>query len=449
MIQIYNINRRLQRLLCLVVLLLGGLGSLWGQDYLPQADEQELWHKSPLPYRLTSEAKVSILVVDPSPEAIYTLYGHAGLRISDSAQGLDVVFNYGLFEFDNDFIYKFVKGQTDYFCAPERAESFIYSYTSRGSRVRELELTLPPDVLPILWQKALMSISPEHRVYRYNFFRDNCSTRPLELVLTASSEVSGLGARRLEIQFSHADRYTWRSEINALEAPFPWVKLGTDLALGAPTDEGIDSYSATFLPHRIAPFLSSGVAWVSPDGVRTPMLADQRIYEPMPSESATQVEGGRQWLTHPTTIFSLLLVFSLLVSFRFTRFHLAVEMLIFIGAAGASFVLFYISVLSEHPSVWPNYNLIVLHPLHILRPMLVGYRAGRWVLYYHFVNFVLQVGFWFWAWLLPQAFNPCIYLISATLLVLSLGHLRQGGYGNAVEDDDPIEEDDELIDGAA
>lgn len=449
MIQIYNINRRLQRLLCLVVLLLGGLGSLWGQDYLPQGDVQELWQKKTLPERLTPEAKVSILVVDPSPEAIYTLYGHAGLRISDSAQGLDVVFNYGLFEFDDDFIYKFVKGQTDYFCAPERAESFIYSYTSRGSRVRELELTLPTEVLPILWQKALMSISDEHRVYRYNFFQDNCSTRPVELLLSASSEVSGFGAHRLEMQFIHKQGRTWRSEINALEAPFPWVKLGTDLALGAPTDEGIDSYSAVFLPHHIAAFLSEDVAWVSPDGGRTPMLAGERIYEPMSAPAATQAEKGGQWLTHPTTIFSLLIVLSLLVSFRFTRLLIAVEMLVFIGAALASFVLFYISVLSEHPSVWPNYNLIVLHPLHILRPMLVGYRAGRWVLYYHFVNFALQAGFWFWAWLLPQSFNPCIYLISATLLVLSLGHLRQGGYGNAVEDDDPIEEDDELIDGAA
>ena len=46
---------------------------------------------------------------------ICALFGHTALRYEDKARGEDWVFNYGMFSFNTPhFIYRFVKGETDY-----------------------------------------------------------------------------------------------------------------------------------------------------------------------------------------------------------------------------------------------------------------------------------------------------------------------------------------------
>jgi hypothetical protein len=71
---------------------------------------------------LSEQAKVSILTCGTGPES-YAMYGHTGIRIQDKVIGLDVVYNYGAFDFSTpNFIGRFVKGDLQYFITNE---SFI------------------------------------------------------------------------------------------------------------------------------------------------------------------------------------------------------------------------------------------------------------------------------------------------------------------------------------
>lgn len=64
---------------------------------------------------LSENAKVSILTCGLGPES-YAMYGHTGIRIQDTSKQIDVVYNYGAFDFDTpNFIGKFVKGDLQYF----------------------------------------------------------------------------------------------------------------------------------------------------------------------------------------------------------------------------------------------------------------------------------------------------------------------------------------------
>ena len=68
-------------------------------------------------YLITENTKISILTVDVADEA-HSLYGHTALRIQDSRTGIDLVYNYGMFDFKTDnFVLKFVKGDLQYFAA--------------------------------------------------------------------------------------------------------------------------------------------------------------------------------------------------------------------------------------------------------------------------------------------------------------------------------------------
>ena len=58
---------------------------------------------------LSEKAEISVLNCGLGNES-YSLYGHTALRVKDTSQNLDIVFNYGTFDFNtSNFILKFVK----------------------------------------------------------------------------------------------------------------------------------------------------------------------------------------------------------------------------------------------------------------------------------------------------------------------------------------------------
>lgn len=78
-----------------------------------------------------AQTRVSLLTASPG-SAIYELDGHTGLRIANDSLGYDQVINWGLFDFEApNFVYRFVKGETDYMCGTVPADYFINSSPGR------------------------------------------------------------------------------------------------------------------------------------------------------------------------------------------------------------------------------------------------------------------------------------------------------------------------------
>ena len=92
---------------------------------------------------LSGEAQISVLTAAPSDDEVYTVYGHTALRVRDAQRKLDVVFNYGIFDFSKPhFIYRFARGETDYRLAACNFQDYIIEYQMRGSEVTEQVLNL-------------------------------------------------------------------------------------------------------------------------------------------------------------------------------------------------------------------------------------------------------------------------------------------------------------------
>ena len=71
-------------------------------------------------------AKVSLVTCAPGRQ-IYELEGHTGLRLQ--WEGNDMVANWGLFDFNSpNFVYRFVKGETDYCAGICPTPYFIHQY---------------------------------------------------------------------------------------------------------------------------------------------------------------------------------------------------------------------------------------------------------------------------------------------------------------------------------
>jgi hypothetical protein len=69
-------------------------------------------------------------------------FGHTAIRITDPDNFIDVVFNYGAFDFNTpNFVPKFAKGDLEYFAVAHSYTDFINEYTMKRS-VYEQELLI-------------------------------------------------------------------------------------------------------------------------------------------------------------------------------------------------------------------------------------------------------------------------------------------------------------------
>ncbi|UKI45682.1 MAG: DUF4105 domain-containing protein [Phocaeicola vulgatus] len=127
-----------------------------------------------LPFPLMAEEEglqISLLTSSPYEGEVFTVYGHAALRVKDDAHKLDYVFNYGIFSFSQPhFIYRFAKGETDYMLGACRYSDYMIEYQMRGSSVTEQKLNLSPEESQRLWLALSVNYEPQNRTYRYNFF---------------------------------------------------------------------------------------------------------------------------------------------------------------------------------------------------------------------------------------------------------------------------------------
>lgn len=423
---IYRVLRKACHYSLLVVVCLCAYMSAVAQTSPPQCDKS-----FGLPLTLSPSAQFSYLAAQPSDEDVYTLYGHAGLRVCDSVQGFDVTFNYGLFNFSEDFVPRFIQGKTDYIVLPIPTSNYMSEYQGRGV-IYELVLRTDSLQRAHLWQLLIENVQPEHRTYRYNAFRDNCSTRPLALYFATlkGENQSPLDTQQLTFKFDSVSSIpplsptTWRTAINELEASSPWLVLGTDLAMGTALDQEMSIAQRFFIPMEVARLLPHLSVATSSEGDNWVRPVQQAIAYGQPHPIAP---AGLS-LTHPQVVFTLLLLISVIVFiYRYRRKPVAgiIEGTIYLVAGLGGSLLCYLTFLSEHPMVSPNYNLLALHPLYLLIALLMPWRQRtlgvRTVL--HAVCLVLLIAFPIVSLIAGQVINPSVYLIALSLGLLSLGRL--------------------------
>lgn len=361
---------------------------------------------------LSDEAEISLMTSDPHEGEVFTIYGHAALRVKDPAQRIDYIFNYGIFSFDKpNFIYRFTKGETDYQLGVTYFENYIAEYQMAGSDVTEQVLNLTPAEKQRVWKALLENYRPENRVYRYNFFFDNCATRPAAIT---ERNIDGT----IHYHYNPAPR-TFRNEINYCARRRPWLTFGCDLALGSPTDRVATSHERMFLPVNLREAFSLATI-ENPDGTSRPLVARVQVIQ------APEVDEPERdlWDTlTPNVCFSLLLALVALsvgMEYKRKRYCRWIDVGLFLMAGLAGCLLFFLSFISEHPCTCPNWMLVALHPLHLVAAILFGVkRMDKVGYYYHFINFA-ALSMMLAAWpFIPQHLNTAFLPIVASLWLRS------------------------------
>lgn len=361
--------------------------------------------------KLSDEAQISILTAAPSDEAVFTLYGHTAVRVKDSLHKIDLVFNYGIFDFSkSNFIYRFTKGETDYKLAAYNFQHYIIEYQMRGSEVTEQVLNFTPDEINKIWNALYINVQPENCVYRYNFFFDNCATRPVAIV---EEQVDG------KIKYNDPPKpQTFRDLINYCTRNNSWLTFGCDLALGSPTDRVATPHEMMFLPVYLKEEFDKATI-VNPDGTeRTLVKSTTRLAEELTDDD----QGEKEWFTPMLCSMIIFLLVSLITYMEWkkkTYFRL-VDCILFLLAGVAGTVLFFLCFISTHPCIWPNWSIVWLQPFDLVAVILFAVKKyGKAAYYYHFINFaaltLLLAGWYF----IPQHLNIAFIPLVATLWLRS------------------------------
>jgi hypothetical protein len=360
-------------------------------------------------HQLSPEAVVSLITCTPYDGEVYALYGHTAIRVFDASNNLDVVVNYGTFDTNKpNFIYHFATGETDYILSVYNFSYLFSEYREKGSQVCEQVLNLLPEEKERLWQSLVINALPENRGYRYNFFFDNCATRPIAMI---EKNINGT------INFQGTEeKTTFREAINKCTAEHEWLTLGCDLVLGTPTDRIMTQKERLFLPENLRVYLSKSV--IVRDGSPQPIVAQTNIL------SEQQIQAKKfNIFSSPLIcfgIFFLLILLITLIEYSSKKYFRIIDCIIFFIAGIAGCIIFFLSFISVHPCMFPNINLLWLHPLHFVGVFFFSLKKLKNpAFWFHFINFAailtMCVGWIF----VPQHFNIAFIPMIATLWMRS------------------------------
>ncbi len=312
-------------------------------SYFSNAQEQQL----------SSEAEISVLTIGPG-KSLNDAFGHSAFRVKDKAKYLDVVFNYGVYDFDTPSFYlKFAQGKLNYKLAANAYSDFFEYYIAQNRTVKEQILNLSQGEKLQLFAFLLNNAKPENRYYLYDFFYDNCATRIKDVINNGLND---------HLMFSEPDGFTpktFRQLIHSHLNQNSWGSLGIDVALGSVIDKRATAEEHMFLPKFIYTFFET--ATFSNSGkllVKQSRILFKKREKPISSS----------FLTSPLMIFGVIGLILLIITYldyKNNKQSKWIDIVLFTitGLIGVFILLLWFA--TDHSATANNYNLLWAFPINL------------------------------------------------------------------------------------
>ena len=302
---------------------------------------------------LSEYAEISLLSCERGLEA-YNSYGHSALRVKDPITELDLVFNYGTFDYNTEyFVPKFVKGTLDYSLSVGAFKWFINTYKYENRTVVEQILNLNQAEKQAVFDRLIVNYETDEKYYRYDFFYDNCSSRIHEILKEVLGDELIYGP-----DLNENSPETYRDLIDPYTKHSPWLDFGIGIIMGYPTDNIATNKQKMFLPD----FLMERFDIATYNG-KPFVKSKQIIYQSEPNIVKTNI------FTSPLFIFSLISLLIICLSiynyYKGKHFYSIDYFLFFItGFVGIFFLFMWFG--TRHSPTFMNMNMFWAMPLNII-----------------------------------------------------------------------------------
>jgi hypothetical protein len=307
---------------------------------------------------LSKNASVSIITCDTGNES-YSLFGHTAIRITDLEKNLDVVFNYGAFDFATpNFVAKFAKGDLQYFAVANSFPDFMNQYTYEKRSVFEQELNIPLAKKQKLLDNLTATLSSSESYYTYKFIDKNCTSMVVDILNKT------LGSNVI-IKKTDTDK-TYRSILYPYFDTSFYEKLGTSIIFGKKVDE---YGTRIFLPLELHKSLK----------------LIQFENHPLCKESKTVLEFKKEtsstWWDNFYT-YAVLLAFIVLINKK----SINIFYLFTMGLLGLFFG--FMGFYSFHEELAYNYNILLFNPLLLVLLYFYYTKKNKWIINLSLANLI-------------------------------------------------------------
>ena len=282
--------------------------------------------------QLSKNTYVSVITCGTGNES-YSLFGHTAIRVQDTTNAIDIVYNYGAFDFNTpNFVMKFIKGNLQYFAVAHSYPDFINQYQYEKRSVYEQELNISLNLKQKLFDNLNTSLASGESHYTYKFIDKNCTSMVVDIINKTLDTVAIVKNTDTDI--------TYRAILYPYFDGHFYEKIGTSIIFGKKVDQ---LGSKIFLPFELQKSLKK--------------VSFQN--QPLAKQNKTIIEFKNEvpmsWWNNPYTYFILLSFIVFINNKSIDLFYLSIMAILGIFFA---FVGFY----SLHPELGYNYNILLFNP---------------------------------------------------------------------------------------
>lgn len=358
-------------------------------------------------WQLSEEGEIHLVTCGPYQGELYSAFGHTAIRVKDPRSNIDLIYNYGVFDFNQpNFYLNFTRGYLLYSLAVNSYQGFTYAYIADNRFIHEQVLNLDKAQKQRVFNFLQWNALPENRNYLYDYFYDNCATRVRDVFTTVLEDSLVFDSTYV------SESYTVRQLCDSYLGLQPWGDLGIDLCLGLPMDKTMQPYEYMFLPDYVETGFNT--MQVFRDGAWQPLVKETLItYAPIP-----ETTPSTWW--NPSFLFWFVALVVALVTFmgyRRQKLALRFDVILFSVIGLLGWLLFLLWVLTDHNAAALNMNLLWALPFHL--PLVFIYARGKRRMlgpYFRIIGVFYLLLLIFWSFLPQDLHNSLIPLVLLLLI---------------------------------
>jgi hypothetical protein len=362
---------------------------------------------------LSVYSEVSLITAGPGAE-LFEAFGHSAIRIKDPVLQIDLIYNYGMFDFKApNFYSNFTKGKLLYSLGRYNFEYFLESYKRDKRWVKQQVLNLTQQEKQLFFRYLENNALPENATYSYDPYFNNCATKLRDIT------VSILGDKVIFIDENIEKNQSFRQLMNKEINWNTWGNFGINLALGSKLDQKATSEQYMYLPKYVYAIFKESQLFIrnQPENLilREDVLLD---FEEQKQEIA---------IFNPFLIFSILSFIGIFITFSDYKKEkrskwLDFTILFTTGIAGILIVFLWF--FTDHSTAPNNFNFLwAFAPNLIIAFLILKKNQQKWMKFYFIFSLVLLINIpilWISeVQLFPVAVIPVLILLFIRYLFLS------------------------------
>jgi hypothetical protein len=363
--------------------------------------------------QLSVYSEVSIITVGPGNE-LFEAFGHSAFRIKDPMLQIDLVYNYGMFDFNAPHFYlNFVKGDLLYQLARYPFPTFVSSNQRDKRWMKAQILNLTQEQKQQYFEFLESNARPVNAAYLYDPYFDNCASKLRDVTKTILGD-------KIIFDNTYAKEDLSLRELMNKEIPWnTWGSFGINLALGSRLDKLATPNEYMYLPDYIYAAFKGGT--VFKENQKEALIRKEETVlifkEKLPKNS----------LLNPFTVFSIISFLGIVISYRDVKRQKRTKWIdtsIFLLTGSIGILIIFLWFFTHHSTAPNNYNILWCFPFNLVVGLLLMINEPKkWIKEYLFLLllflFLIPVVWFFRIQLFPKVAIPILLLLFVRYYVLT------------------------------